>query len=194
MCRRGIFLWHSNIWSFSAFGRYKRDCMCAVLKCWALSESSLGSVVPHFVTLDSSRYQEMELAELCMFFFLFLSSPLSIRLLLIEYLSCARHCKSVISFSLYVCCERLFSLALDEETEAQKGKGTPKFTWLVSSWARISTPGHVGSWRLNSFPSHYWCQPCLDNSINWGSFIQQILELHPKFFISPAPGSVSGTS
>ena len=63
-----------------------------------------------------------------MFFFLFLSSPLSIRLLLIEYLSCARHCKSVISFSLYVCCERLFSLALDEETEAQKGKGTPKFT------------------------------------------------------------------
>ena len=70
----------------------------------------------------------MELAELCVFLFLFLSSPLSTGLLLIEYLSCARHFKLIMSFSLYVCCERLFSLALDEETEAQKGKITPKFT------------------------------------------------------------------
>ena len=128
LCAGGILLWHSSIWSFSAFGRYKRDCMCAVLKCWALNESSLESVVPHFVTLDSSRCQGMELAEFCMFIFLFLSPSLSIGSLLIEYLSCARRFQSIISFSLYVCAQRLFSLALDEETEAQKGKITPKFT------------------------------------------------------------------
>ena len=102
--------------------------MCAVLNCWSLNESPLGSVVPHFVTLDSSRCQEMELAEFCMFIFVFLSPSLSIGLLLIDSLSCARRFKSVISFSLYVCAERLFSLALDEETGAQKGKITPKFT------------------------------------------------------------------
>lgn len=66
--QEGCLFWSSGAWSFSAFGRCECHCVHVLLKCWVLKEPSLGSVLSHLLTLASSRYQGVELAELSVSF------------------------------------------------------------------------------------------------------------------------------